>query len=104
TILVALLFLFGTPAHASVTANPTSVNFGNQTVGTTSAPSTVTVTNTGKHSVDIVGASVSSAQFLYSGPTLPITLNQGQSLTASVQFAPAAVQTYAGTLVFTRSN
>src|ERR1019366_194785 len=73
-----------------------------QAVGTTSAPVTVIVTNTGRQSVKIVGASVSSVQFLYSGPTLPITLNHEQSLTASLQFAPAAAQAYVGTLVFKR--
>jgi hypothetical protein len=103
-ILITLLFLFGTPARANVTASPTTLSFGSQAVGTTSAPATVIVTNTGKEGVKIEGASLSSTQFSYSGPTLPITLNRGQSLTASVRFAPTALQAYAGTLVFTHHN
>ena len=103
-ILITLLFLFGTPARANVTTSPATVSFGSQAVGTTSAPATVIVTNTGNGAVKIEGASLSSTQFSYSGPTLPITLNHGQSLTASVRFAPTALQAYAGTLVFTHHN
>ena len=103
-ILIALLLLFGTPAHANVTASPATVNFGNQTVGTTSAPIAVRMTNNSKRKATISSASVSGAQFFYSGPSLPITLNSGGSLTVSVTFSPAAAQSYAGTLVFTHSN
>src|SRR6266853_2732178 len=74
-ILVALFFLFGTPAHANVTASPAIVNFGNQTVGSTSAPIAVKLSNNGKHRATISSASLSGAQFFYSGPSLPITLN-----------------------------
>ena len=60
TILAPLLFLFGTLARANVTASPATVRFASQAVGTTSAPVTVILTNTGRQSVKIVGASVSS--------------------------------------------
>jgi hypothetical protein len=103
-ILAALLFLFGTPAHANVTASPAIVNFGNQAVGTTSSPIAVKLTNNGKHRATISSASFSGAQFYYSGPSLPITLNSGGSLTVSVTFSPVAAQSYACTLVFTRIN
>ena len=103
-ILVTLLFLFGTPAHANVTASPSNVNFGNQAVGTTSAPIAVKLSNNGKHRATISSASLSGAQFFYSGPSLPITLNSGGSLTFSVTFSPVAAQSYACTLVFTRGN
>ncbi len=103
-ILVTLLFLFGTPAQANVTASPSNVNFGNQAVGTTSAPIAVKLSNNGKHRATISSASLSGAQFFYSGPSLPITLNSGGSLTVSVTFSPVAAQSYACTLVFTRGN
>ena len=103
-ILGALLFVFGTQAHATMTVNPTSVNFGNQAVGTTSASVPISLTNNYKHSITVSGASLTVAQFVYSGPSLPITLAPGGSLSASVAFRPAAAQSYAGTLVFTRSN
>ena len=105
-ILVVLLFVFGTPAHANMTASPTSVNFGNQAVGTTSAPTQVTVTvpNKRRWGIQVVSASLSPVQFSYSGPSLPITLYRGQSATVSVTFAPTAAQAYIGTLVFTLGN
>src|SRR5260370_41207544 len=104
SILGTLLFLFGTPAKANVTASPSNVNFGNQAVGTTSSPIAVKLTNNGKHRPTISSASLSGAQFYYSGPSLPITLNSGGSLTVSVTFSPIAAQSYACSLVFTRSN
>ncbi len=103
-IMLVLLFAFGTPAHAGVTVIPASLNFGTQAVGTTSAPMTVTLTNTGWHSITIKSASFSAAQFSYSGPSLPITLYRGQSLIAYVIFTPTAAQSYSGTLVFRRGN
>jgi hypothetical protein len=102
--MLALLFAFGTPAHAGVTASPATLNFGNQAMGITSAPIAVTVTNTGWHSTTIMSASFSAAQFSYSGSSLPITLYRGQSLIAYVKFTPTAAQPYSGTLVFTRGN
>jgi hypothetical protein len=99
-VLVALLFVFGTAAYANVTARPTAVSFGNQTVGTAGAPVEVILTNTGRERVKIVNASLSTTQFSYSGPSLPITLNRGQRLTAYVTFDPSAAQAYSGTLIF----
>jgi HYDIN/CFA65/VesB family protein/Ig-like domain-containing protein/centrosomal CEP192-like protein/immunoglobulin I-set domain protein len=103
-ILFALVFAFGATAHANVTPSPATINFGNQAVGTTSTATEVTLTNNSRRSTTIVSVSSSSAQFSYFGPTLPVTLNRGQSLTASVTFNPAAAQSYAGTLTFTRGN
>ena len=100
----AFLLAFGTWAHANVTANPAVVNFANQTVGTTSAPVSVTVTNTSRHSTQIVNATMSSSGFSYSGPSLPAVLYQGQSMTISVKFAPTAAQAYTCSLVFTRGS
>ena len=103
-VLVAFLFVFGTAAYANVTASPTAVSFGNQTVGTASAPVEVILTNTNRGGIKIVNVSLSAAQFSYSGPSLPVTLNSGQSLTAYVTFQPSAAQAYSGALVLTRAN
>ena len=104
TILIAVLFLFGTPARANVVASPTTMNFGNQALGTASTSMTVIVTNQNRRSTEINGASLSTAQFSVSGPSLPVTLSAGGSATFSVKFAPTAAQAYSGTLAFTRSN
>ena len=99
-----ILFAFGTVAHANVRVKPSSVNFGSQAVGSTSASHTVTITNANRSSVTISAVSSSAAQFSYSGPSLPVKLNPGQSLTGSVTFKPSASQTYSGALEFTRAN
>ncbi|HVA93499.1 MAG TPA: choice-of-anchor D domain-containing protein [Candidatus Dormibacteraeota bacterium] len=97
-----LLFAFGTPAQAKVSTSSSSslVNFGNQAVGTTSVPQTVTITNTNGNTIQIVGVSSSTTQFSYSGPALPISLNRYESMTATVTFSPTAAQAYSGVLTF----
>jgi hypothetical protein len=103
-MVATLLFLFGAPAHASVTASPSTVNFGSQALGVTGAPIQVTLTNTNLSNIAVSNASLSGTQFSYSGPSLPLTLNPGQSMTTFVTFTPLATQAYSGTLVFTRAN
>ena len=99
-----ILFAFGTVAHANVRVRPSFINFGSQSVGLTSASHTVTITNNNRGSVTISAVSSSAAQFSYSGPSLPVKLNPGQSLTGSVTFKPSAAQAYSGALEFTRAN
>jgi hypothetical protein len=101
---MAIMVAFATAAHAHVQARPSFVNFGSESVGSTSASHTVTITNDNSHSVTISSVSDSVAQFSYSGPSLPISLNPGQILTGTVTFKPSAAQAYSGTLEFKRST
>jgi hypothetical protein len=101
---MAIMVAFATAAHAHVRASPSFVNFGSESVGSTSASHAVTITNDNSHSVTISSVSDSVAQFSYSGPSLPISLNPGQSLTGTVTFKPSAAQAYSGTLEFKRST
>jgi hypothetical protein len=101
---MAIMVAFATAAHAHVRARPSFVNFGSESVGSTSASHTVTITNDNSHSVTISSVSDSVSQFSYSGPSLPISLNPGQSLTGTVNFKPSAAQAYSGTLEFKRST
>ncbi len=103
-LLFALLFAATATAQARIVVNPNPMNFGNQAVGVTSPSRTVTLTNNNTSSIKIVGVALSSSQFSYSGPSLPITLRSGQSLSGAVSVTPAAAQTYQGTLTFTRAN
>lgn len=101
---LVLFFVIGTPAHANVKINPTSVNFGNQSVGATSAPVNLTLKNASGHKTTIVSILSSVAQFSYSWPKLPFTLGPGQELTGTVAFTPAAPQKYNDILTFTAAN
>jgi len=67
---------------------PTSLNFGNATVGTSLAKSG-TLTATGA-SVTVSSASFSSTEFALSGISLPVTIAAGSSAPFTVTFAPQA--------------
>ena len=101
---MTILLAFGTAAHANVSVKPSSVSFGSESVGSTSASHTVTITNGNRHSITISSIFSSATQFSFSGPSLPVNLNPGQSLTGSVSFKPSAAQAYSGSLEFKRSN
>jgi len=88
-------------ADAGVSASPTSLSFGSVAVGSSSAASTVVLTNHGKQSVTITQASSSLAQFVLSGPALPLTLQGGQNASFQVVFSPNAAGTLSANLLFT---
>jgi N,N-dimethylformamidase beta subunit-like protein/centrosomal CEP192-like protein/ASPM-SPD-2-Hydin domain-containing protein/HYDIN/CFA65/VesB family protein len=82
-----------TPAPG-VTLNPTSVSFGNQNVGTTSATQTITLTNSGTSALTITSialAGTNPADFAESStcPLSPSTLAAGANCTISVTFSPS---------------
>jgi hypothetical protein len=72
-----------------ITPNPSTLNFGNISVGT-SLTQPVTLTNSGGSKVTITQASLSGTGFAFSGLTYPMTLAVGQSVTGHVTFAPQA--------------
>jgi Abnormal spindle-like microcephaly-assoc'd, ASPM-SPD-2-Hydin len=102
--ILALMLVCGVAAFAGITSSSSSVQFPQQIVGTTSAPMSVTITNTSRNSVTIIGATSSVAQFSYAGPRLPMTLAGGQSFSASVMFTPAQARVYSGKLTLIRNN
>lgn len=81
-------------APGQLTINPTLVNFGNVTPGTTSAPMTVTLANTGGSPLQVTALTAAAAPFaLAAGGTcsaVPITINNGSSCTLNYTFAPTA--------------
>ena len=102
--IMAMSFAFGTLAQAQVRAEPFALQFGSEPVGSTSAPQSVTVKNDDQFSITISSVTAWDGRFSYSGPSLPIRLDPGQSLTGSVTFEPSAVQPYFGVLEFKRST
>ncbi len=84
-------------AAGSLTANPSSVDFGNATVGSNKTVP-VTVTNTGGESVTVSNATASGSGFSFTGPSLPLTLSAGQSATFSAVFTASATGAASGTL------
>jgi hypothetical protein len=85
-------------AQGQLAVSPTSANFGNVTVGTsTSQAGTLSATGA---SVTVSSASVSNPEFSLSGVIFPLTIAAGQSVPITVAFAPQASGTASGALSF----
>jgi uncharacterized repeat protein (TIGR01451 family) len=88
----------GTPAAQ---VKPGSINFGNQTVNTTSAVKNVVVTNTGTGTLSIynIGTNGSNnTDFSFTSGSLPINLAPQSQTTIGVRFTPAGLGNRTGNL------
>jgi hypothetical protein len=91
-------------AQAALTITPASLTFGSQAVGTTSAPQTLTATNTGTATMLFNNVSISGdpADFgLGTDNCIGINLPAGDSCTVQVVFSPASTGTHTADVVFT---
>jgi hypothetical protein len=97
--------LSGTGVAPIATLSSTSVSFGAQVVNTTSAPSTVTLTNTGTASMTISATSVTgtNASDFTRTTTCGATLAAGDSCTFNITFRPSAAGTRTASLSITDS-
>jgi hypothetical protein len=89
----------GGGGSATLTATPTSLSFGSEAVGSTTAAQTVTVKNTGTAAATI--SSISTAAPFAQTNTCGSSLAAGASCTASVTFKPTANGAVSGNLVVT---
>jgi hypothetical protein len=80
----------GIAATHTLSINPTSLSFGNITTATTSAPQTVTISNTGNSSVTISQITLTGAGYSMTGGGAPVTLSPSQNLILTVDFSPTA--------------
>src|SRR5437870_3137793 len=98
--------LSGNGTAPGVGLAPTSLDFGNQPLATTSAPMTVTLTNTGTAALTI-NSFAASGDFAETStgasacPTSPATLAAGANCTINVTFTPTASGARTGTLSLT---
>jgi hypothetical protein len=88
----------GTPTGA---ANPTTVDFGGQSMQTTSAPVNVTLANVGTGTLTITGVTASTG---YAQTHDCTSLTAAASCTATVTFTPTTQGAVAGTLTFTTNG
>src|SRR5205807_2151107 len=98
-----IIMLSGNGTAPVVGLAPTSLGFGNQLLATTSAPMTVTLTNTGAAALTIISFAASGDFFPYttlfrSCPMNPATLAASGNCTINVTFTPAALGARTGTL------
>lgn len=88
-----------TAQKGTLGVSPSSLNFGNVTVGTSaSLQLTLSAANA---AVTISAAQVNSSEFAISGLTLPLTIPSGQSVVATIKFTPNASGTASANLTLT---
>jgi centrosomal CEP192-like protein/ASPM-SPD-2-Hydin domain-containing protein len=87
-----------------VTLTPATLAFGNETVGSTSAPKTETVANNQKTTLDISGISITGndpGDFTQTGTTCGSTLSAGAKCTITLTFTPSIKGARSATLQLT---
>ena len=92
--------LSGTGAAAVVSLSPTSLGFGNQSVGTTSTAQTLTLGNTGNAALNITSLALTgtnASEFAQSN-TCGSSVAAGSNCTISVMFTPSVSGTEAASL------
>jgi hypothetical protein len=85
------------PLAPGLSASPSSLDFGSQQVGTSSAPQTVTVTNTGSAPLTVSGV-VASGDFHEADSCVGSPVAPGATCAVQVTFLPAASGTGGGVL------
>lgn len=93
----SVVSLTGTGIAPVISLSPASINFGNQRAGTSSAPTTVTLANTGTDTLTVTTVAT-SAPFAVSGITLPATIGAGGSATFRVTYSPTVTGPSSGTV------
>jgi hypothetical protein len=78
-------------ATPQLTCSPAELRFGGVPVGQSEAQ-TVVFINNGQTGVTLSGIAVSGSEFKVTGLSLPVTLAAGQSVAATVAFAPTATE------------
>src|SRR5581483_5834587 len=94
----------GTGPQASLT--PTSLNFGNQTLGSSSGAQMVTLSNTGNAVLSITNVALSGsnvADFAISANACGSSLAAGASCSVAVMFTPTAIGSRTANLTFSDS-
>ena len=92
------ILAYGRPTTSSLNASPT--DFGNVSVGST-GHATVTVTATKSTTISAI---TTHAPFGVTAPTLPVSLNAGQTLAVPVTFTPTQAAGADDSLTFTTST
>jgi hypothetical protein len=80
-----------------LTSNPASLSFPDVVVGKT-ATLPVVITNTSSSSVTVSDILSRTSEFAISGPSLPLTLAQNQSVTVNITFTPQSAGTWGGSV------
>ena len=91
--------LSGTGVQSQISVIPSSVSFGNVTVGVTNSQ-TLTIKNPGTATLSVTQASLSGTGFTSSGLSLPLSVPPGGSSSFNLAFAPPSATSYSGSITF----
>ncbi len=88
------------PASApKISVSPTTLTFGNQATGSSSAAQTVTISNTGTATLNVTGITNSNTtDFTVTAPSTPFNVAAGGSQTFSVVFGPVSTGAKSATI------
>ncbi|HWO28310.1 MAG TPA: choice-of-anchor D domain-containing protein [Candidatus Acidoferrum sp.] len=92
-----------TPAPGNLAISPSSLSFGTEPVGSSSAAQSILVSNNGAGSITISSVGV-SGPFTVTGGTAPVTLNSGQTMTLKATFSPSAAGAASGNLTINSTD
>jgi hypothetical protein len=92
-----------TVSNPVLSLSATSLNFGNDPVGT-SVKQSLTLTSSGTTTLTIQSATVAGAGFSLGAATFPATLAPGQTLTLQVSFDPTAPGNATGTITISSNS
>ena len=90
----------GLNASVNPTLSVSSLNFGNQALGTSGPTQNLVITNTGTAAVRLTGVTVTSP-FSQTGWTATTTIGAGKSLTLKVSYTPRNLGESTGTIYLT---
>lgn len=98
--------LSGTGVAPSFTSSPLTVKFANQLVNTTSGSTSLSLTNNGNGPMTITAVQMTgpnAADFTFTQPNLPVTLNPFNSLSVPIKFTPTQMAQESASLQVTDS-
>jgi hypothetical protein len=93
----AIISLSGTGIRPQISVIPSSISFGNVTVGVSNTQ-TLTIRNPGTATLSVTQASLAGTGYTSSGLALPLSVAPGGSASFTVGFAPASATNYSGSI------
>jgi Abnormal spindle-like microcephaly-assoc'd, ASPM-SPD-2-Hydin len=93
----ATISLSGTGVQPQISVVPSSVSFGNVSVGVANTQ-TITIRNPGTAALSVTQASLAGTGFTSSGLVLPLSIAPGGSSSFTVGFTPASASNFSGSI------
>jgi Concanavalin A-like lectin/glucanases superfamily/Abnormal spindle-like microcephaly-assoc'd, ASPM-SPD-2-Hydin len=90
------------PQQGVLSSSPASLNMGNVSINNSQSQA-IAIKNTGTAAVTVSAINITGIGFAHSNLSAPFTLSAGQSVSLTVTFTPASVQSVTGSLTLSSS-